>query len=83
MVAGVGPGSRILVKEDLATVRWGPGVLPSQGEDEWLGIEYDSEGKGKHDGIHTTSGQRFFQCVTGKGSFVKVKKAGLGVDYLS
>lgn len=33
---------------------------PKAGEDIWLGIEWDDEGQGKHDGL--VEGTRYFQC---------------------
>ncbi|CAD7942030.1 unnamed protein product [Amoebophrya sp. A120] len=65
-------GSRLYVGGNLATIRWGPEVLPGQGEDRWFGVEYDEVGKGKHDGTH--NGIRRFTCPEKTGSFVKVQK---------
>lgn len=34
-----------------------------------MGLEWDVEGRGKHDG--SAKGTRYFQCPAGKGSFVR------------
>mmetsp|Transcript_89773 Transcript_89773/g.159610 ORF Transcript_89773/g.159610 Transcript_89773/m.159610 type:complete len:615 (+) Transcript_89773:65-1909(+) len=44
---------------------------------EVVGVEYDEEGVGKHDG--TYQGQRLFTCRDGFGSFAKVEKLNLSV----
>jgi len=44
---------------------------------EVVGVEYDEEGVGKHDG--TYQGQRLFTCRDGFGSFAKVEKLELAV----
>lgn len=73
-------GDRVLVSGTTAIVRWGPAPLPGQGSDPWLGIEYEEEGKGKHDGLLRKNGfeKRFFQCAEGQGSFVKAHKVVVG-----
>ena len=38
-------------------------------EDGWVGLEWDAEGRGKHDGNY--KGTRYFECVDGFGSFVR------------
>jgi len=45
---------------------------------EVVGIEYDEEGLGKHDGTH--QGTRLFTCKHGHGSFVKTEKIERGVS---
>lgn len=45
---------------------------------EVVGVEYDEEGVGKHDG--TYQGTRLFTCRDGFGSFAKVEKVEFGVS---
>eukprot|EP00392_Amoebophrya_sp_AT5.2_P004569 g4577.t1 len=79
-VGSLGPGSRLAVSGNAATIRWGPASLPGQGDDSWFGIEYDEDGKGKHDGTH--NGVRRFQTRgSSTGSFVKLKKVVPPADF--
>ena len=73
-------GDRILAGNCPAIIRWGPAPLPGQGSDSWFGIEYEEDGKGKHDGLLKKGDveQRFFQCLQGRGSFVKAHKVVIG-----
>ena len=77
-------GSRVLVAPDadLATVRY---VGPVTGTDgDWVGVEFDAPGRGKHDGSH--NGVRYFACAPGAGaaaaSFVRPHKLSAGVTLL-
>lgn len=45
---------------------------------EVVGVEYDEDGVGKHDG--TYQGTRMFTCSNGRGSFVKVEKLEFGMS---
>lgn len=88
-------GTRVLVGDKIATVRWGPGPLakppPKQaaGEAEGaaapapttmvvLGLEFDEDGQGKHDGMY--QGNRLFTCPMGRGSFAPLEKAQLAIS---
>ena len=42
---------------DRGTVRWAGGVEGTEGR--WLGVEWDTEGRGRHDGDH--QGTKYFQ----------------------
>jgi len=57
------------------TVRYiGPVVAAKNQSDIWLGIEWDINSRGKHDGScidSTGTVVRYFQCEVGRGSFVK------------
>lgn len=52
-----------------ATVRYVGSVSGAMPEEGWVGLEWDMEGRGKHDG--SAKGTRYFQCPAGKGSFVR------------
>lgn len=72
-------GSRV---EDLegfkATIRYtGPVAAAKNQKDTWLGVEWDDESRGKHDGSCVDSSgvfHRYFECKMGSGSFVKPSK---------
>jgi len=74
-------GRRVLVapENDVATVRYIGTVAGTDGE--WLGVEFDTAGRGKHDGMH--QGVRYFACSAGAGaqaaSFVRPHKLRPGV----
>ena len=54
-------------------------------DNEWLGIEWDREERGKHDGSVVTedgSLQRYFDCKMGFGSFVKPSKVSVGRSFI-
>lgn len=52
-------GERLEVGGDRGTVRWVGQVDGTDGE--WLGVEWDREGRGKHDGAH--KGTTYFEPV--------------------
>ena len=54
-----GVGERVEVGGDRGTILWVGEVEGTEGE--WLGIEWDREGRGKHDGCH--KGSTYFQPV--------------------
>ena len=51
-------GDRVEVGQERCTVRW-EGVVGETGE--WLGVEWDREGRGKHDGTH--GGTQYFTPI--------------------
>ncbi|XP_067567151.1 tubulin-specific chaperone E isoform X3 [Pseudorca crassidens] len=73
-------GRRVEVNGEHATVRFSGVVPPMAGL--WLGVEWDSPERGKHDGSH--EGTVYFKCrhPTG-GSFIRPNKANFGVDFLT
>ncbi|EMP27272.1 Tubulin-specific chaperone E [Chelonia mydas] len=73
-------GRRILCDTEYATVRYAGSVPPTTGL--WLGVEWDSPQRGKHNGSH--EGIQYFKCAhpTG-GSFIRPNKANFGVDFLT
>ena len=80
-------GSRIRDPENFrGTVRYiGPVAVAKDPSETWLGIEWDSPGRGKHDGSCVdTSGvlHRYFKCLDGYGSFVKPSKVTLGRSFV-
>lgn len=64
-------GQRVQAKADghRATVRFVGSVDGASPEDGWVGVEWDSVGRGKHDG--EAKGKRYFTCAPGQGSFVR------------
>ena len=54
------------------TVRYVGQVEGANPEEGWVGVEWDSDGRGKHDGCF--QGRRYFTCPEGKGSFVRPEK---------
>lgn len=73
-------GRRVSCGGDRATVRYVGPVPPTKGL--WLGVEWDSPERGKHDGVH--EGVQYFSCSSpGAGSFVRPSKVSFGVDFLS
>ena len=54
------------------TVRFIGSVEGAAPQDGWVGVEWDADGRGKHDGCH--QGVRYFTCPDGKGSFVRPEK---------
>ena len=77
-------GSRVLVapENDVATVRYVGAVAGTDGE--WVGVEFDTAGRGKHDGMH--QGTRYFTCSAAAGAqaaaFVRPHKLRRGVMLL-
>eukprot|EP00057_Strongylocentrotus_purpuratus_P030796 XP_782736.2 PREDICTED: tubulin-specific chaperone E [Strongylocentrotus purpuratus] len=72
-------GHRILSEEQYGTIRFVGLVPPTEGL--WLGIEWDNPERGKHDGSH--NGTQYFQCSSPtSGSFLRPKKADLGIQFL-
>ena len=58
------PGRRLSFSGALCTVRY---VGPVEGtKGDWLGVEWDETGRGKHDGSH--NGVRYFECRSGTNS---------------
>lgn len=58
------PGRRLSFSGALCTVRY---VGPVEGtKGDWLGVEWDEPGRGKHDGSH--NGVRYFECRSGTNS---------------
>jgi dynactin complex subunit len=77
-------GGRVVVAPDgdVATVRYVGAVAGTEGE--WVGVEFDAAGRGKHDGVH--QGVRYFECRANGGpqcaSFVRPHKLSAGVTLL-
>uniref|UniRef100_A0A6I8Q1G9 Tubulin-specific chaperone E n=1 Tax=Xenopus tropicalis TaxID=8364 RepID=A0A6I8Q1G9_XENTR len=73
-------GRRIICDGEYATVHYTGNVPPTPGL--WLGVEWDNPLRGKHSGTH--EGTKYFTCShpTG-GSFIRLKKANFGVDFLT
>lgn len=74
-------------KGHVGTVRYVGSVLTSRNpHQKWIGVEWDEDGRGKHDGMVTDSNerdQRYFECKMGRGSFVRPNKVVRGVSFLS
>ena len=52
------PGQRLSFSGALCTVRYFGSIEATKGD--WLGVEWDEPGRGKHDGCH--KGVRYFEC---------------------
>jgi len=52
----------VQLKSNVGTIRYFGKLLnnPKAGEDQWLGIEWDIEGQGKHNGV--VEGVKYFEC---------------------
>jgi tubulin-specific chaperone E len=50
---------RLQIGSERATVRYVGEVAGQSGE--WVGLEWDNESRGKHDG--STNGHRYFSCI--------------------
>jgi dynactin complex subunit len=78
----VGARVRVAPDGDCATVRYIGAVAGTDGE--WVGLEFDTAGRGKHDGVH--QGVRYFECSAAAGpqcaSFVRPHKLSGGVTLL-
>ncbi len=65
-----------------ATVKYvGPVAAAKNKEEIWLGVEWDDQKRGKHDGSCVDDSgimHRYFDCVYGAGSFVKTAKVNTG-----
>lgn len=79
MEIGVEIGSRCVADDiHFGTVKYFGPVPPTAGA--WIGVEWDDETRGKHNGIH--EGIRYFDTKKPtSGSFVRDKKVHLGVNF--
>lgn len=70
-----------------ATVRYiGPVIGAKNQEEVWFGVEWDTPGRGKHDGSSvdaTGKLHRYFQCLANSGSFIKPSKVTFGRTFLA
>jgi dynactin complex subunit len=77
-------GSRVVdVDGNEATARYIGSVAISKDSTDWIGVEWDRPGRGKHNGtVVDKSGvsHTYFSCAEGMGSFVKPNKLQLAVD---
>jgi tubulin-specific chaperone E len=68
------------------TVRYiGPVAVAKDASETWLGVEWDTAGRGKHDGSCVDSAgilYRYFTCIDGWGSFVKPAKVTCGKSFI-
>ncbi len=78
------PGARFQADEhgkgDKGWIRFvGKGVSPKQPEAIYVGVEWDDDGRGKHDGM--LNGHRFFTCPSGKGAFIHPQRVRPGQTF--
>ena len=59
-------GQRLSVKHELCTVRYVGTVSGKPGQ--WLGVEWDDPGRGKHSG--TFEGIEYFRCMFFKSNWI-------------
>ncbi len=76
-------GCRVRDEEGFrATVRYvGPVAASKKKTEIWLGVEWDDVKRGKHDGSCVDDQgimHRYFDCVYGAGSFIKMTKVRQG-----
>lgn len=81
--SGFALGCRVRDQEGFrATVRYiGPVAAAKNKEEVWLGVEWDDNKRGKHDGSCVDDAgimHRYFDCAFGAGSFVKMSKVTTG-----
>lgn len=75
-VVHVHVGARVLYKGSMGIVRY-IGKLHDQGDEEWIGVEWDDVTRGKHSGIHR--GKHYFtSMVPNAATFVKANRLGDG-----
>ncbi|KAJ5068647.1 tubulin-specific chaperone e [Anaeramoeba ignava] len=77
-------GQRLICDNEFATIKW-KGKLPTGKNKElekWIGIEYDKQERGKHSG-EFQSKKIFTTNKPGAGSFIRKKKAFLGISLIS
>ena len=63
-------GLRVRIEAKVATVRYVGNVEGQAGQ--WVGLEWDTETRGKHDGC--VAGHRYFTCKGQSGSFIRLQK---------
>lgn len=67
------------------TVRYiGPVAAAKNKTEHWLGVEWDKQDRGKHDGSCVDDAgnlHRYFKCALGAGSFVKMNKVTCGRSF--
>lgn len=77
----IGDRVRDLIDNERATVLYVGLVPPTTGV--WLGVNWDSNERGKHDGCNPKDGKRYFTASGPKsGSFVRPRKVTKGIDIL-
>ena len=52
------------------------GKPESEGKELWVGLEWDEDNRGKHNG--TVKGFQYFKCAANKGSMIKYEKIEFG-----
>jgi len=71
-------GDRVDVNGEIATIKFLGSVPPFEGE--WVGVEWDNEKRGKHNG--SKNGIQYFTCKSQTGgSFVRRHKINYGVTF--
>lgn len=67
-----------------ATIRYiGPVIAATDKSEIWLGVEWDNQSRGKHDGSCVDDKgilHRYFLCRPGSGSFIRTSKVTSGVS---
>lgn len=81
-------GCRIIDTEGYkATVQYIGTVVGAKNQSEtWLGVEWDNQIRGKHDGSSVDSNgtlRKYFECASGSGSFIKPSKVTYGRSFMS
>src|SRR5438128_2534101 len=58
----------------------GPVASASNPNAIYVGVAFDGENRGKHDG--SLAGKRYFTCPAGRGAFIHPKRVVLGIPFL-
>ena len=88
-IEGIRVGERFHCEDPLAdrgTVRYvGPVTSVGAGGQSttkhYVGVDWDTDGRGKHDGI--VDGKRYFHGKPGRGAFIHPQRLKLGVSFIS
>ena len=70
-------GQRVQVGDYYAVVKYTGPVAGTEGD--WIGVEWEEEGRGKHDGSYKDV--RYFTALSGRGSFVREPKLAAGYSF--
>ena len=73
--------TRIEVQDYIATIKFYGKLLHKEDKDIWIGVEWDEESRGKHNG--TVENVVYFKCNDNSGSLLKFSKVNYGISFLN